>query len=111
MTSQAIVILEALASRLRDRMDVFVLVIEGHTDSVPVSSEAGFTDNIQLGERRARAVKAVLVNDFGMDADSLLVTSLGAKKPPYPNDTHESRLKNRTVVLRLLLRDNLSKPR
>jgi OOP family OmpA-OmpF porin len=68
------------------------LRIEGHTDSV--GNEAS---NLDLSKRRAEAVKAVLVSQFGVDAARLTSNGLGAGKPMDSNDTPQGRAQNRRV--------------
>jgi outer membrane protein OmpA-like peptidoglycan-associated protein len=68
------------------------LLIEGYTDS---SGDA--SHNMDLSRRRADAVKAVLVSQFGIDAARLTTAGLGASKPIASNDTPQGRAENRRV--------------
>jgi OOP family OmpA-OmpF porin len=68
------------------------LVIEGHTDSV---GNADF--NRRLSQQRADAVKAVLVDRFGIDADRIEAVGKGEDEPVADNGTAEGRAKNRRV--------------
>jgi outer membrane protein OmpA-like peptidoglycan-associated protein len=68
------------------------LLIEGYTDS---SGDA--THNMDLSKRRADAVKAVLVSQFGIDESRLTTNGLGASKPIASNDTPQGRAENRRV--------------
>ena len=68
------------------------LLIEGHTDSVGDAAH-----NLDLSKRRAEAVKAVLVSQFGIDASRLTTAGLGATKPMDSNDTPQGRSQNRRV--------------
>jgi outer membrane protein OmpA-like peptidoglycan-associated protein len=68
------------------------LLIEGHTDS---SGDAAH--NLDLSKRRAEAVKAVLVAQFGIDAARLTTSGLGASKPIASNDSPQGRADNRRV--------------
>jgi OmpA-OmpF porin, OOP family len=70
------------------------LSIEGHTDS-----EGEEAYNLELSGRRAAAVKAYLVESFGIDASRLATTGLGESKPVADNSTPEGRQKNRRVEL------------
>ena len=67
--------------------------IAGHTDSV--GSDAY---NQKLSQRRADAVKAMLVDRFGIDASRLSAVGYGELKPIASNDTVEGRAQNRRVV-------------
>jgi len=68
------------------------LEIEGHTDSTGNAEH-----NLDLSKRRAEAVKAVLVSQFGVDAARLTTAGLGASKPIDSNDTPQGRAQNRRV--------------
>lgn len=67
--------------------------IAGHTDST-----ASDAYNQKLSQRRADAVKAMLVNRFGIDASRLTAIGYGETKPVANNDTADGRAQNRRVV-------------
>lgn len=70
-----------------------VAVVEGHTDSI------GDDDyNQRLSERRANAVRDVLVNQYGVPADKISAVGYGEARPVTTNDTVEGRAENRRVV-------------
>jgi outer membrane protein OmpA-like peptidoglycan-associated protein len=69
--------------------------IEGHTDA---SGDAKY--NQELSERRAAAVKAVLVSR-GVQEAQITVAGLGETKPVADNSTAEGRSKNRRVELHI----------
>jgi len=68
------------------------LRIEGHTDSTGSADH-----NLDLSKRRAEAVKAVLVTQFGVSAERLTADGLGSSKPIDSNDTPAGRAQNRRV--------------
>ncbi|MGB6547107.1 MAG: OmpA family protein [Candidatus Acidiferrales bacterium] len=68
------------------------LEIDGYTDSVGNAAH-----NIDLSKRRAQAVMAVLVSQFGIDASRLSANGFGAAKPIGSNDTPDGRASNRRV--------------
>jgi flagellar motor protein MotB len=98
--------LERVATQLRGSMANFDLVIEGHTDLVPVSTQAAtsFADNNTLGMKRAEAVYNLLKDKFNIPADHMKAISAGEKDPPFSNSDETNRKKNRTVVLKLIQR-------
>jgi outer membrane protein OmpA-like peptidoglycan-associated protein len=70
------------------------LNIVGHTDN------KGSADyNLSLSQRRAAAVVASLVSQYGIDAGRLTSEGAGMTRPLAPNDTDEGRAKNRRVEL------------
>lgn len=85
--------LKEIAAMLKEHADLS-LTIEGHTDNVGNAAA-----NQTLSEKRADAVKAALVADYGIDAGRLTTAGFGASKPAGSNDTPEGRQTNRRVEL------------
>ncbi len=67
-------------------------VVEGHTDSV--GSDAY---NQGLSERRANAVRDVLVNQYGVSGDRVNAVGYGEARPVADNSTDSGRAINRRV--------------
>lgn len=80
-----------LAAVLKKYPDLKI-TIEGHTDNV---GKAAY--NEKLSQRRADAVRKVLVEKFGIDGARLKAIGYGPKQPVAPNTTKEGRQKNRRV--------------
>ncbi|MFW6137884.1 MAG: OmpA family protein [Spirochaetota bacterium] len=76
----------------------YSIIIEGHTDS---TGEEDY--NIQLSEKRARAVGKYLVEN-GIDEQRLSYQGYGAKHPVDTNKTAQGRARNRRVEF-ILVRD------
>jgi len=68
--------------------------IEGHTDNIGTDRY-----NDDLSTRRAAAVKAALVREYGIDAASLTTLGYGERRPIETNDTLAGRARNRRVEL------------
>ncbi|MDX1497676.1 MAG: OmpA family protein [Salinisphaeraceae bacterium] len=83
--------LENLVSNLR-KYPSAKLVLEGHTDSVGSNAY-----NDKLSQRRAWAVRQVLVSHFGVDPARITAFAYGETSPIASNDTAEGRQKNRRV--------------
>jgi OOP family OmpA-OmpF porin len=83
--------LKAAADILINNPQLGEVTIAGHTDNKGTDAY-----NMELGQKRGEAVKALLVK-FGAPADKLKVVSFGKSKPIAPNDTEEGRAKNRRV--------------
>lgn len=84
--------LDAIAAAMKAHEDID-LVLEGHTDS------RGSDDyNMSLSDRRAKAVKAKLVSDYGIPADRVSAMGYGETQPVASNATDEGRARNRRVV-------------
>ncbi len=95
--------LRAVAGQVRGSLADLTLVIEGHADMTPASAATG--DNNSLSLARANVVLDFLKSQCELPAASMTATSKGADDPPYSNDDEASRLKNRTVILRLVPQD------
>lgn len=67
-------------------------VVEGHTDSVGTDAY-----NQGLSERRANAVRDVLVNQYGVGADRVNAVGYGEARPVADNATDSGRAINRRV--------------
>ncbi|TFH70793.1 OmpA family protein [Gammaproteobacteria bacterium LSUCC0112] len=73
--------------------DDVVAVVEGHTDS------AGSDEyNQSLSERRAAAVRQVLIERFGVSAARVTSVGYGESRPVTSNETADGRAQNRRVV-------------
>lgn len=82
-----------IADMLKEHPDLD-LTIEGHTDNVgnPAS-------NLALSDRRAAAVRQVLVDTYKIDGNRLTTVGFGDTVPAAPNTTPEGRQANRRVEL------------
>ena len=79
------------------------LVIEGHTDNIPIKSSVGrgYKDNVELAFLRAKAVAGILVKN-NIPLDQIFVVSFGDTRPIASNETPEGRASNRRVVIKLV---------
>lgn len=86
-------VLGEIAAMLSERPDLR-LRIEGHTDDTGAAET-----NQRLNQQRAEAVKAALVDRYGIAASRLTATGMGSASPAASNDTAEGRRQNRRVEL------------
>jgi OOP family OmpA-OmpF porin len=84
--------LDAIAAAMKAQDDID-LVLEGHTDSRGADQY-----NMSLSDRRAKAVKAKLVEDYGIPAARISAVGYGETQPIATNETDEGRARNRRVV-------------
>lgn len=87
--------LDKLANRIKETGEKVTLT--GHTDNV-----GDDTLNMALGERRAGAIRGILVKK-GVKGDQITVDSKGESQPVASNDTEEGRHDNRRVEVRLMI--------
>jgi outer membrane protein OmpA-like peptidoglycan-associated protein len=97
LTNIAKAILDDIALRMKQEPASTALVI-GYTDD-----RENTGPNTDLDRRRAEAVRDYLVSRHGIDASRITVEGRDAREPVADNSTAEGRLRNRRVVIRLIL--------
>jgi outer membrane protein OmpA-like peptidoglycan-associated protein len=97
LTNIAKAILDEVALRMKQEPSATALVI-GYTDD---REQTG--PNRDLDRRRAEAVRDYLVSRHGIDPSRITVEGRGTSDPVGDNTTAEGRLRNRRVVIRLIL--------
>ncbi len=97
LTNIAKAILDDVALRMKQEPTSTAIVI-GYTDNREATGP-----NADLDRRRAEAVRDYLVSRHGIDPSRITVEGRDAREPVGDNNTAEGRLKNRRVVIRLLL--------
>ena len=97
LTNIAKAILDEVALRMKQEPSATALVI-GYTDD---RENTGPGQN--LDRRRAEAVRDYLVTRHGIDPSRITVEGRGTSDPIGDNATAEGRLRNRRVVIRLIL--------
>jgi outer membrane protein OmpA-like peptidoglycan-associated protein len=97
LTNIAKAILDDVALRMKQEPTSTAVVI-GYTDNRESTGP-----NADLDVRRAQAVKDYLVSRHGIDPSRITIEGRDAREPVGDNNTAEGRLKNRRVVIRLLL--------
>ena len=96
-----------LPDAARARLDQLVIQIQGAGQSAFIEIE-GHTDNLgdenfnmQLGLRRAEAVKNYLYEQHNVPLHKMNTISFGESRPAAPNDTSDGRAQNRRVVVKV----------
>jgi flagellar motor protein MotB len=93
--------LTALGRQLESHVGRINVSVVGHTDDVPLLLGQTYRDNVALGLARAMAVVNHLRATTNLPSNLFSISSFGESLPPYPNDTPDNRLRNRTVVIRI----------
>jgi chemotaxis protein MotB len=87
-----------------------MILIEGHTDSDPIS-RSNFKSNWDLSAQRAVEVVHYFVNEIGLDPKRIVASGYAEFSPVAPNTTIEGKAKNRRVEIvispRKLIRQRL----
>jgi len=82
------------------------VVIEGHTDNMPIRPSPGkrYIDNMELSFLRAKAVASILVKN-GISPEQISVVGYGDSRPIDSNETAVGRISNRRVEVKLIPND------
>ncbi len=100
INSSAMNVLGKIASILNDQKDLDILV-EGHTDNVPMSGEC-ITDNWDLSSKRALAVVKTLQSKYKVDPARMTAGGRGEYVPKTTNKTSAGRAANRRTEIIVL---------
>jgi type VI secretion system protein ImpK len=101
LSREGVALLSNVGRQLAARAKNSSITVVGCTDNIPVSGKKEYKDNKTLGLLRAAAALQVLRSSSGVPTAAFKTVSHGAEWSPFPNDTAESRARNRTVVLRI----------
>lgn len=80
--------------RMLQALPAHEVVVEGHTDSVPISAGT-YRTNWELSVARSEAVIRRLTRTHGLADSRFVAAGYGEFRPLAANDTREGRLKNR----------------
>lgn len=72
------------------------IIIEGHTDNLPLKSPR-FSSNIELSAARAARVFSFLLDEEALQPERMTVAGYGEYRPVASNATPEGRVRNRRV--------------
>ncbi|TKT75387.1 peptidoglycan -binding protein [Aquamicrobium sp. LC103] len=78
----------------------WVLRVDGHTDTVPLSGTGRYRDNWELSSARATSVVKFLIEN-GVPANRLVAAGFGEFQPLDGTDTADARTRNRRIELKL----------
>lgn len=90
--------IEKMISQLFD-MNIKSLIVEGHTDSLGTDQY-----NQVLSEKRAKAIKNILLDNLDLRDQQITAIGFGEARPIATNKTDEGRAKNRRVDLKVYIK-------
>lgn len=93
--------LDELASVIEEHSERSILV-EGHTDTVPVLPDSRFSSNWDLSAARAVSVVEYLVEENELNPEKFFAGGYGEHQPLKDNDSDENRALNRRVEITFL---------
>ncbi len=96
-------LLQEIATALADTSQRRIL-IEGHSDNLPLGAKLAevFKDNMGLSMARALSAANFLARNTALPAQQLSIAGAGATRPVASNDTEAGRQQNRRVEIMLL---------
>ena len=98
LTPRMITILQHLGPKLKDlAVKAHDVIVEGHTDNVPVKG-GQYPTNWELSTARATVVVRYLIDNTNFPPTRIGATGYGEQRPEGPNDSEANRAKNRRVV-------------
>ena len=103
--TEALPVLEGLAEVLSVNTSVKEVLVQGHTDNVPIRS-ALFPSNWELSAVRAVMVTRVLTELYRFQPERVSAVGYAEFKPVTDNLTPENRAKNRRVEILVLMDDS-----
>lgn len=106
-------VLTAVAGLLNNELAGYEILIEGHTDNVPISESmrGRFSSNWDLSAARAGAAVLFLQLEGKVDPLRLSVVGRGDTRPIAPNDTPDNQALNRRIDIRINLNTTPSPPK
>lgn len=95
---KGVMALQQLARAIKDQRDIQIM-IEGHTDNVPVSKKSAYMqDNWDLSVMRATAITKILTGT-GVSAKQVTAAGKGEYSPLAANDSPQNKQKNRRTEI------------
>jgi len=86
-------------AKVLERNPEINIMIEGHTDDVPLRSSSAPRDNWDLSVLRATAIVRILMNHANIQPQRFVVAGRGEYMPIDPAKTAEARRKNRRTEI------------
>ncbi len=86
-------------AKVLERNPEINIMIEGHTDDVPLRPGASIRDNWDLSVLRATAIVRILLNHGNIEPQRFVVAGRGEHMPIDPAKTTEARRKNRRTEI------------
>jgi chemotaxis protein MotB len=93
------VIINQIADEIPSGID-WILRVDGHTDSIPITNGINFSDNWELSQARALSVVRYLINDLNIPANRLAANGFGEFQPIDDRKTPEAYKTNRRIELK-----------
>ena len=96
--AQGLKALGQLAKVLKKNPDLEIM-IEGHTDNVPIKKSKCWKDNWDLSAARSISVARILINKYNINPERIEITGKAEFDPLAPNLTEKGRAMNRRTEI------------
>ena len=93
-------LLQQISSEIPPEID-WIIRVDGHTDSQPLSGQGRYRDNWELSQARALSVVRYMVDDLGFPANRLLPAGFADTRPVAQGSSPEANAQNRRIELKL----------
>ncbi|MEK7287954.1 MAG: flagellar motor protein MotB [Elusimicrobiota bacterium] len=97
LTSGMTDLLDQISPSLKELTEKFDILIEGHTDNIPIHTDR-YASNWELSAARAIEVVRYLIGHQALPPPRLAAVGYGEYRPVALNETPEGRAKNRRVI-------------
>ncbi len=98
LKESALKVLSKIAKILQDKVRTHEVLVEGHTDNVPIRV-SGWKSNWELSTARSTEVVHFFIDTGGVDPERFAAVGYGEFHPLTANDTAEGRKMNRRVEI------------
>lgn len=92
--------LSDIADEIPPEID-WIIRVDGHTDSTPLSGTGRYRDNWELSQGRALAVVRYMTEDLGFPANRVAATGFADTRPVTQGNSPEALAQNRRIELKL----------
>ncbi|SMO51901.1 peptidoglycan -binding protein [Paracoccus laeviglucosivorans] len=92
--------LKQISAEIPPEID-WIIRVDGHTDSQPLSGQGRYRDNRELSQARALSVVRYMVDDLGFPAARLLPAGFADTRPVAEGTSPEANAQNRRIELKL----------
>ncbi|MGR3718679.1 MAG: peptidoglycan -binding protein [Paracoccus sp. (in: a-proteobacteria)] len=89
-----------IADKIPPEID-WMIRVDGHTDSTPLSGTGRYRDNWELSQARALAVVRFMIDELQFPANRLAATGFADTRPITDGASPEARAQNRRIELKL----------
>lgn len=93
-------LLDQISAEIPPEID-WIIRVDGHTDSQPLSGLGRYRDNWELSQARALSVVRYMVDDLGFAANRLLPAGFADTRPVSTGTNPEALAQNRRIELKL----------